>query len=77
MTQQTDRLAHPLPEGVSDTFVRPCLDCGDTIRTIAGTEQPHQHHQLDDDGSLAAHAWWEGHDAARAEAAFSDGSELR
>lgn len=66
MTDPTTSPAHPLPDGVSDTFVRPCLDCGTTIRVVASVEQPHDHKVLDDLESLPAFAWWEGFNAAAA-----------
>ena len=60
------RLAHPLPDGVSDTFVCPCIDCGETLHVVGGVQQPHEHRAEWDDGTLAAHAWWAGYEAASA-----------
>lgn len=62
--QQT-RLAHPLPEGVSDTFVRPCLGCGITIHVVDGRERDHLHHVFEADESRAAYAWWQGYEAGK------------
>jgi hypothetical protein len=56
-------LAHPLPDGVSDTFVRPCLDCGNTVQVLGGVEQDHHCAAPRDPRELIAQAWWAGHDA--------------
>lgn len=46
---------------VTDTFTHPCADCGTTVYVNGGFEQPHEHHQLDEGETLAAFAWWQGH----------------
>jgi len=49
-------------ESVSDTFVYPCRTCGQT------ETQPHDCTPPESTGSLAATAWWAGHDYAREQA---------
>lgn len=66
--EQQTTLQHPLPDGVSDTFVRPCLDCGNTVQVVDGAEQKHHCAAPRETRELIAQAWWAGFDAAREEA---------
>lgn len=60
---RVDLTGHP---EATDTFVRPCHDCGTTIRVEAEVEQPHEHHTpAQGDGSPLVFAWWQGYEAAQ------------
>jgi hypothetical protein len=73
-TPRADLTGHP---GVTDTFVHPCHDCGETMHVVGGVEQPHAHKVLtEDDGTPAVFAWWQGYDAAH-EAGRDDRTRLR
>ena len=52
-------------EGVSGTFIRPCLDCGRTVYVVASVEQSHDCEPPDDARHGRAVAWWAGYEAAR------------
>lgn len=52
---------------VTDTFVYPCRTCGGTVQVTASMTQPHDCQPPDSTESLAARAWWAGHDHAAAE----------
>lgn len=51
---------------ISTTFYRPCLDCGGTIETVDAKQEPHTCASADEFREVVAHAYWAGHDRAKA-----------
>jgi hypothetical protein len=51
------------PDAAS-TFYRPCLDCGGTIETVDGKQEPHTCASADEFREVVSHAYWAGHDRA-------------
>jgi hypothetical protein len=52
---------------VTDTFHRPCWDCGQAIEVVGGVQQPHECATYDTDSQRICAAYWAGHDRARKE----------
>lgn len=49
----------------TDTFYRPCTNCGQTIETVAGTQQDHDCDPHPDMGVAICRAYWNGVDRGK------------
>jgi len=47
---------------VTDTFTRPCLDCGSTLRIVGARERAHDCKPINDRAGAIAKAYWSGYD---------------
>lgn len=54
---------------ITNTFYRPCTNCGKTIEVVAGTERSHDCDPHPDMGVAICRAYWAGHDRAKDEVA--------
>lgn len=50
---------------ITNTFYRPCTNCGKTIEVVAGAERSHDCDPHPDMGVAICRAYWEGHDRAK------------